>query len=445
MSVFHRLLCLLSLLALGSPAFAQTPGTGAARAPQPSSSAAPRGKATPTGSAAPNGSAAPGATAPSTPPGHPGASTPRGRNFGAEDSTQPMTGIPKGTVQVILRDGDEKPVVGAKVSLSVLRASVPEGEKRSRRTGTTNASGQFSFGQLEQASRISYRIRVQHNGGTFRSQPFNLHEQYGHRVILHVYEVARQMTAARVAISTVVFVETRDDVFQFEVLYRVINIGRKAWLPDVSVPLPEGAKGFSARDSMGDFRVEGAGSKRVKLLGTLKPGEHEAAFTFQVRNPDKPQIEFDIPLPPSTRRVQVIALAPRGMGLSVEDFPKAERTRVSSGKPAWLTTKTLRSDVQQSFDSISFTLDGIPTRGPGALIAIGIAFMIAMGGLYRGTTTRAQKRLARSDRDRARKLLLEELARIELAYRNKQVGPRTYAQAKRTVLDALARILRPAN
>lgn len=444
MRAFHWLLASLCLLLTG-PVMAQS-GTPAAA---PSAQAPGAASAKPGATAKPSGSAKP-AQAPATqmpaghPGGNPGKAGPGGRNMGAQDIAQPMTGIPRGTVQVSLRDGNERPVAGAQVRLSVLRASVPDGEKRSARTGTTDGSGQLSFGKLKQSSRHSYRVRVEHKGGTFRSPPFSLHEQYGHRVILHVYDVAKEISAARVAISAVVFVETRDDVFQFEVLYRVINIGKTAWLPDVSVALPDGAKAFQARESMGDFRVEGAGSKRVKLLGTLKPGEHEAAFTFQLRNSDTPEREFELPMPPSTRRIQVIALAPKGMNLSVEDFPKPERSRLKSGKPAWISTKTLRSDVADSFDEVRFGLSGIPTQGPGALIAIGIALLIALGGLYRGAQGDDRKKLADGDRERARELLLEELARIELAYRNKEVGPRTYAQAKRAVLDALARILRPA-
>jgi hypothetical protein len=93
-------------------------------------------------------------------------------------------------------------------------------------------------------------------------------------------------------------------------------------------------------------------------------------------------------------------------------------------------------------DSLAVTITGMPERGSGPLVASAIAGVLALVGIgYAASrTNRVSTTVSSEDRARARELLLSELLAVENAHRAKEIGPKTYEQARRTLLDSLARL-----
>jgi len=71
--------------------------------------------------------------------------------------------------------------------------------------------------------------------------------------------------------------------------------------------------------------------------------------------------------------------------------------------------------------------------------------MIALGGLAASigrfrSRAPARSQLSKEDRDRAGELLLEELIRLEQAFKHGEIGRKTHETAKRQLLEAYARL-----
>lgn len=117
------------------------------------------------------------------------------------------------------------------VRLGILRQSVAEGDSSEFKNAVTNADGKVRFDRLELGSRFSYRITVKQEPAEYASASINLREDSGQSVVLHVYPVTSDIRRTMVGMRGFVMVEPRDDVFQFEVLLRVFNVGRQPGCP----------------------------------------------------------------------------------------------------------------------------------------------------------------------------------------------------------------------
>ena len=72
-------------------------------------------------------------------------------------------------------------------------------------------------------------------------------------VVIYVFPVSSELKDAFVWARSLISIEPRDDIFQLEVLFRIMNMSRVTWLPqNIVVPLPEGWKAFTAQDDMSD-------------------------------------------------------------------------------------------------------------------------------------------------------------------------------------------------
>lgn len=358
------------------------------------------------------------------------------------DRSTPSPLVPKHTIEVHVVDANGKALPGVEVKLGILRQSVAAGEDREHRTATSDASGIVRFDKLPgHDTSYSYRISVTRDGANFAAPPFNLDENNGQQVILHLYDVVRDLAATRLGMFGMLFVETRDDVFQFEVMFRVFNIGRTAWVPEnVSIGLPQGWKAFRAQDAMSDIRFENI-DDRVVLRGTFTPGQHEVGFTFQVPNDQTERRSFDIRLPPRVGQMQVIAAAPQTMDLEVAGFDAAKPMAGNDGSRNLVTIKRMQPG-DGALERLTITLSGIPTRGPGAWIAVGIAIAVVAAGLFfalrRDPDHKDEK--APEELIEAQELILDELVRLTQAHARGDIGPKTFEKARRGLLDAAARL-----
>lgn len=380
---------------------------------------------------------------PALPPGHPPAG---GGRAGAlpTSSVLPDASLPVGTIAATILDGAGAPMPGVEVRLGVLRQTVAEGDERSFATATTDAAGAVTFKDKQTGSAFSYRVTVRRDAAEYASTPFNLGPTGGMRVKLHVYPVTRDINQAAVGMRGFTFIETRDDVFQFEVMFRVFNIGRVTWVPDgVGIDLPRGFKGFTAQESMTDTRAVNVGD-RVELQGTYTPGQHDVIFRFQVPNDHDERVDFDLGLPPHVAEMRVIAAAAKGMTLSVPGFDPAQPSTNEDGQRLLVTGRQLQPG-EPELTGLTIALGGIPTPGPGRWIAAGLAAVAALLGLGFALGKSAPQQAAEADRERrdalqAQQVLLDELVALEQARRKEAIGPRTYEQARRALLDALARV-----
>jgi len=378
------------------------------------------------------------------PPGHPtvaGAAKP-GMGPLPEDSVVPAAELPNTTIEAQLLDPDERPIAGADVRLGIMFQKIAEGESRSEMHGKTGPDGIARFNGLKGGTNYSYRVTTRSGPAEFASSPFPLKDSGGMRVKLHVYPVIESINETMVGMRGIFYIETRDDVFSIEGIFRVLNLGRTAWVPrDIVLGLPDGFKAFSGGETMFDSRVVALDGRGAKLEGTFPPGQRDLNFRFQVPKAAETTAVFRFAPAPRTVEVRVIAVASKAMGLDVEGFEATQSGTGPSGDHVLVSRKAAgRSDPQ--LGPFVVTLTGLSVPGPGRWVAALIAFGIAAAG---GLAAAGKWRLVspaklESDRSRACNLLLDELVQLTRAKERGEVGPRTHEQTRRQLLDALARI-----
>jgi hypothetical protein len=239
------------------------------------------------------------------------------------------------------------------------------------------------------------------------------------------------------------YIETRDDVFQFEMLFRAFNVGQVTWVPkDVVVQLPKGFKAFKAQESMTDVHFEQVDGVGARFKGTFSPGQNEASFRFQMPKSNEDSASFHVTLPPHVAEMRVIAEASSAMNLEVDGFQPPVPTSNQNGQRVLVSVKQLQRRDEELKDFVA-TLSGIPTPGPGRWVAVLVALCMAIGGVFaaRGAFDDAGGgKDAAADKKRAREILLRELIALEAARRAEKIGPRSYDQSRLRLIDAIARL-----
>ncbi|MEI9953777.1 MAG: hypothetical protein WDO74_33565 [Pseudomonadota bacterium] len=453
MSAIRRLIafCLVVALPLGlahAADPAENPGaTPSAR--QKASPSAPPGASAARPKPAPvnNGHEAPPAegagdapgSAGAVPPGHPGMGNgePQGDLNEASPSLQP------GTISATIVNEQGVPLAGQQVRLGILFQKIAEGESRSEKFAQTNAEGTVTFTGLTRGSDYAYRVTVQSGSASYQTSPFNLKQEMGQSVVLHVFPATSDSERAAFGMRGYLYIETRDDVFQCEALFRVFNVGQITWVPnDVVITLPKGFKAFKAQEGMTDVRFEPVEGVGARLKGTFSPGQAEASFRFQLPKANDDSLTFRMSVPPHVAEMRVIAEASSTMNLAVDGFQPPVATANQNGQRVLVSVKQLR-DRNEEIKDFTATLSGIPTPGPGRWFAIAIAGCMAIGGVFaaRGAFDDAAggKDVA-ADKKRARELLLGELVALEAARREERIGPRSYQQSRVALIDAIARL-----
>lgn len=432
-----------SLLAPAPLALGQAPSES------PKATAAPSAKPNPPVDASGNPAASATATVPGMPPGHPPTTSPQGASPHAaapQDQVLNDPELPAGTIEAQIVDPREAPIPGVEVRLGIMFQKVSEGESRSQKLVKADASGRARFQGLSTASEYSYRVTIKNGPAEYASHPFNLNERMGQRVILHSYPTTADPDSISLGMRGTIYVEPRDDIFQFEVFFKVFNMGQVAWVPENTVMrLPEGFKAFSPTESMFDAGFVVEEGRGARLKGTFPPGQRDVSFRFQTPKSTESTATFSVGLPPRVADLQVIALSNPQMGMSVDGFEPTQEVLGKNGDHARLTRKVLRRGERPP-TQINVTLTGLPVPGPGRWVASGIAALIAIFGLGVASgklPITADKRIG-SDRVRARELLFDELVELEATRRRGEIGPRAYEQAKALLVAAVARLGLPS-
>ncbi|HSC86861.1 MAG TPA: hypothetical protein VLC09_06300 [Polyangiaceae bacterium] len=358
----------------------------------------------------------------------------------AEDLSILDPSLPRGQFVIELVDASEQPLPGIVVEVTSQLESIAQGKSQDRLEQRTDASGRATFSDLAESLRTSHAVRVVHQGARYELEPFRMTEKGGHRARLHVYPVTHDLREAFVGLRGFVFIEQHDGQFAFDLAFRVINLSQTTWVPkDVFVSLPEAATPLE----LGRDRLESgffAAGNRVELVGSYPPGQHDVRLQFQIPTRNRERESFELGLLPHLVELRVLAQRTPGLRLSIPGFDDSQTVQGPDGK-AMLVARRLMQPGQNELREVRIDLSGLPVPGPGRWIACGLAGLMALGGLYWALRSRragGQELLV--DRAEARRILLDELVALEQAWSARTIGPQTYEQARRELLQALARL-----
>jgi hypothetical protein len=360
-----------------------------------------------------------------------------------EDVEEAAPNLPPGTIAIDLRDADDKPVPNETITLGIMINSIAKGDSRQHKQATTDATGHAVFGGLETASNVAYRVSCGFQGGAFAATPFQLQQAKNMHVVLHVYNVVRDVQTALVVSEATVAAEMRDDRIQVEEVLTFYNLGRTAWQPtDVIMKLPAGVTAFSAQANMSDQGVDEV-DERAKLRGTFGPGRHSLEFRWQLPWSGDSDVDFEVGMPPHVAIARVMLPATSEIKLGVEGFPPALVRRDQQGQSFLVTEKRVTPE-DPKVASLAVGIHNLPSEVWGPRVAVGLSSIGVILGLGLAFGRRRAGPSKRADRS-ARAAVLEELAELERGRRSGEIGPKTYERAHRELIDALARTLAAAS
>lgn len=357
---------------------------------------------------------------------------------GAEDDAT----LPTGTLVVTIKNAQGAPMPRTPVTLGILHTSIARGDTSDRKAGETDESGVLRFDGLASGSGTSYRISTARDGAVYAIPPFALGDRAGKRAVLHSYETSTSLATLPVGTQAVVFLSLREDSIQVQQYLNVFNLGAVSWVADAPFELPAGFRAFNKQEAADDAHVDELKDKGAALRGTFSPGRHDIAFQYQLPLAGEEKQVIKMELPPHIAQARVIAEASRAMTLEVSGFPGAQPRR-REGKRLLITEQAM-TRIESGVQTLSITLGGLPTEGPGRYLALTLAVVALVGGVVYAFSKRfdtVHDPEARADLAEAREALLAELVALERARKSGAVGPKTYDRVRRALLDSLSRIV----
>jgi len=369
----------------------------------------------------------------------PHAAPPRGRPRGGEaeapeDGAMEDPTLPRGTIQVHILDAKGKPMPRTEVTVGIIYNSVAKGESRKRVTARTDEIGTARFQDLDTGAGVAYRVMVMQEGATFSATPFQLGQQRGMRALLHVYPVSSDVEQSRIVSQSMLYAELKDDRVQLQQAFVIYNFGANAWVPsDLVIPLPPEYTAFATQQGMTDQGVDAVAKKGVRIRGTFPPGKHVLEFRWQLPYGGESEVKFAVGMAPNLAAARVVIPAAKGMILDVAGFGPAESATDEMGQRALKVEKQLRRE-EPPMKTLDVTLRGLPTDGPGRLLATMLASGLVIAGVVLGA-----RKPPRRDTKAERRTLLASLETLEQGRLEGSIGPKTYERAKRALMDDLAR------
>jgi hypothetical protein len=379
------------------------------------------------------------------PPGHPPIDQATGGQEKDADSAKTDPGLPAGTVVVQAVDEQDHGIPSLRVELEVMRESVREGSSRVGQMATTRDDGSARFEGLPSDTALSFRARIARDSAMFASPTFTLGQSAGIRVRMHVYPVTHDVGTARIGSVAKVYVLPQQQAFLVEAMFSIANFAAVAWVPsNVRIGLPTGAEAFATREAAETLAVVRDENDAAWLRGTVGPGVHTVVFSFQVPRQGTKEQQLWLGMPPRLVQAAVMAESAPGMTMSVRGLPPATAERSEDGRRVLMTSARIEGSAEHLPGGLEITLGGLPVTSPGRWVALLAALGLALGGVIAHGRTVGGKTAAGAlpaeEVEAARLLILDELRTLEQAHRNGQVGPRTYKQARRELVDALARL-----
>lgn len=379
------------------------------------------------------------------PPGHP----PIGEGAPARmgpSGPMPMSddaSLPPGSVIFAVHNAAGQPVAGAELIFQITRKTVAEGESRSERTLRTGPDGTARLDGLSLGSDFIYQARAKYSSVEYGSPAFQLPPMAGKRVSIQVYDATADIDAPPVGVDAFIALEPREEFLQVEQMFRFVNPGQQTWLArEIIVPLEHGYRAFAADDDQGDIRISNVEGRGFRITGFARPGVTEASFRYQIPYSGSDTARFTSLMPPRVAHVRVISAAAGQMRMRVEGMPEPQLMRGNEGQRMLVTDRYVSAGDNQ-LDLASISIHGLPTPGPARWYAVAIAAGAVLVGLFLASKPASLENEAddRADAQRARRLLLEELAALEEGRKSGEIGPKTYEHARRNLIDSLARLI----
>jgi hypothetical protein len=131
------------------------------------------------------------------------------------------------------------------------------------------------------------------------------------------------------------------------------------------------------------------------------------------------------------------------MKLDVDGFEPPQSATNQTGERVLVTRRVMQRGAE--LKGFNVLLTGLPTPGPGRWNAVLLAGALALAGVgsardWFTARVKAHRQIAIQDVTQAREILLAELVELEAAREAEQIGPGAYDQARRILVDSLARI-----
>lgn len=387
------------------------------------------------------------------PPGHPhvapGAGDPHGGMGGdtgeVSRAMQPpsvATGgesdeVPTGSIRVTVVDAAGTPQPEATVLLGIMR----QGGDRERTPGITGADGVYTYTDLPTGTGQAYRINVPFEGATYSSTPFQLPPSRGYAVRVTRLPTTHDQRLLLLVVGQT-FIEIHEERLHVVEEMQVSNLGEATYVfPDAGLrmELPEGWLAFQTQPVMTDQRLEEVADFGVALHGSLPPGRVTLAFAYDLPLSGS-DMTFEVALPIRTYIYRVIADAPTTLRLDVDGMPRAIRFE-DQGR-SLLGTEIQRQPDDPQISHLRITMHGIPGPGPLRWIALAIAAVIVLGGVF--VASRAGSRsgpVSAGALAERRRQLLEELRALDAEFESGEIGP-AYRQSRRSaIVRTLAGVL----
>ena len=351
----------------------------------------------------------------------------------------PVAELAPGTVTVrVLRGSLTNPVPSQKVEI------VGAGDPR---TATTNETGRAEFTGLPPGTRV--RAVAEVAGQRVESQEFAIPSAGGIRLMLVASDPGGAAAPAAPAVpaqpGTVVFGDDSRFVFEagedgLSVFYilQIVNATNTPVQPaePVRFELPVEARGATVLE--GSSPQASAAGRELKIDGPFAPGATlvQLAYTMPYTGPEL-VIEQKVPL--ALTHVAVVAQKIGQMRLASpqvseqQDMPAQGNLYIAG-----------RGGPVEAGQTMRFQFSGMPhePRWPRA-VAVGLAVLIlgaGAWGAFRGRNPGDAEALQRKELEKRRDRLFDELAALELRYREEEVDPERYEERKRELVAALQRI-----
>jgi hypothetical protein len=348
------------------------------------------------------------------------------------------TALPTGTIRVSVRAPDGAPARDTEVSLGVMASD----SSRSTQTARTAQDGVAVFSGLATGERQAYRVNVPYRGAKYSSNPFRLPPRGGYQVEIRQLPVTRDERLVVLYLGAT-SIELKDERIHVVQQTRLLNLGGATYVfPEdgALVRLPEGFMAVQIQDAMSDQRVVEAPGVGVRVHGSLPPGETTMLWGFDLPLSDT-QMRFAIDIPWLTFAYRVIADAPVGLSLAVEDMP--EPVLHAEGGRRFLVTEMTRKVGDPPFKRLVLTLDGIPGPGPGRWIAAALALIAIGAGVMLSRRTPPQPSVSVHDDVLATRHgeLFARARELHALRAAGEVGPEYHAEQMALLTDELAALL----
>jgi hypothetical protein len=209
--------------------------------------------------------------------------------------------------------------------------------------------------------------------------------------------------------------------------------------------LPEGVKAIQIKEDVGDARFVQDGDTAIRLAGTFAPGQHDLMLRFHLDTDGKSQRKIAFPTSVHLGSVRVLLDSAPGMTLKINGFPDPTESRNQDGQRRLIASRDFLTEKTRAPEKIEVQISGIPTPASGRFFAVSLASVIAVGGLVASVgrfraRSPLRSQLSKEERERAGELLLDELIRLEQAFKQGEIGRKTHESAKRQLLEAYARL-----